>query len=205
VEASTLSVVAPPSHLAAGERRLKKGLWERERTVILMLDEVIITETPPLYSCYGRCGQQVCVPITGDRAKRILHGAINIVSGDVILLITAEWVAESHQAFLQMVRAHWRGWHFILFEDRGTPHTAEESIELAKQLDIEIRLLPRATPELNAMDHLWRSVKGRGVANRSTISIDDSADKACDHIFRMSRHERRKKAGILSEGFWLAP
>jgi transposase len=104
-----------------------------------------------------------------------------------------------------MVRAHWRGWHLILFEDRGTPHTAEESIELAKRLDIEIRLLPRATPELNAMDHLWRSVKGRGVANRSTISIDDSADKACDHIFRLSRHERRKKAGILSEGFWLAP
>jgi len=173
--------------------------------VTLMLDEVIITETPPLYSCYGRCGQQVFVPITGYRAKRILHGAINIVSGDVILLITAEWVAESHQAFLQMVRAHWRGWHLILFEDRGTPHTAEESIELAKRLDIEIRLLPRATPELNAMDHLWRSVKGRGVANRSTISIDDSADKACDHIFRLSRHERRKKAGILSEGFWLAP
>jgi hypothetical protein len=104
-----------------------------------------------------------------------------------------------------MVRAHWRGWHLILFEDRGTPHTAEESIELAKQLDIEIRLLQRATPELNAMDYLWRSVKGRGVANCSTISIDDSADKASDHIFRMSPHERRKKTDILSEGFWLAP
>jgi transposase len=205
VEASTLSVVAPLSHLAAGERRLKKGLWERERTVILMLDEVIITETPPLYSCYGRYGQQVCVPITGNRAKRILHGAINSVSGDVLFLITAEWIAESHQAFLRMVRVHWRGWHLILFEDRGTPHTAEESLELAKRLGIEIRLLPRATPELNAMDHLWRSVKGRGVANRSTISIDDSADKACNHIFRMSCHERRKKAGILSEDFWLAP
>src|SRR4030095_2225444 len=53
VEAPTLSVVAPLSHLAAGERRLKKGFWERERTVILMLDEVILNETPPLYSCYG--------------------------------------------------------------------------------------------------------------------------------------------------------
>jgi transposase len=173
--------------------------------VILMLDEVIITETPPLYSCYGRRGRQVRVPITGHHDKRILHGAINIVSGDVLLLITTEWVAESHQAFLRLVRGHWRGWHLVLFEDRGSPHTAEESFELAKRLDIEIRLLPRATTELNAMDHLWRSVKGRGVANRSTISIDDSADKACDHIFRMSRRERLKKAGILSQDFWLAP
>jgi hypothetical protein len=46
------------------------------RTVLLMLDETIITETPPLYSCYGRRGEQVEVPITGNRAKRIL-----VVSG----------------------------------------------------------------------------------------------------------------------------
>ena len=40
-----------------------------------MLDETIITETPPLYACYGHIGEQVRVPITGNRAKRILHGA----------------------------------------------------------------------------------------------------------------------------------
>src|SRR3954464_9368443 len=37
-----------------------------------MLDETIITETPPLYSAYGHIGVQVRVPITGNRAKRIL-------------------------------------------------------------------------------------------------------------------------------------
>jgi len=168
-----------------------------------MADEVIITETPPLYSCYGRCGQSVEVPITGNRAKRILHGAINVWSGDVVLLITTEWVAETHQAFLRLVRAHWRGWNIILFQDRGSPHTAEESQKLAASLGIEIRLLPRATPELNAMDHLWRAAKGRGVANRTTVSIDDSADKACQHILKMGRHERLQKAGILSGNFWL--
>jgi hypothetical protein len=39
-----------------------------------MLDETILTETPPLYSCYGHVGEQVRVPITGNRSKRILHG-----------------------------------------------------------------------------------------------------------------------------------
>ena len=47
-----------------------------------MLDETIITETPPLHCCYGHIGQQVRVPITGNRAKRILHGAINVRTGD---------------------------------------------------------------------------------------------------------------------------
>jgi hypothetical protein len=41
-----------------------------------MLDETIITETPPLYSCYGHIGEPVRVPISGNRAKRILHGAM---------------------------------------------------------------------------------------------------------------------------------
>jgi transposase len=168
-----------------------------------MLDETIITETPPLYSCYCRRGEQACVPITGNRQKHILHGAINVTSGDALLFISREWVQETHQAFLRMIRAHWRGWRIVLFEDRGTPHKAEESLELARTLGIEVRLLPRTTPELNAMDHLWRHVKARALADRPTRSIDDSADAACRYILEMGRRERLKKAGVLSGNFWL--
>jgi transposase len=189
--------------VAAGQRGLKRGLWARERTVVLMLDETIITETPPLYSCYCRIGQQACVPITGNRRKRILHGVINVTSGAVVLLITEEWNQDTHQAFLLMLRDYWRGWHIILFEDRGTPHTAEESRELATGLGIDVRLLPRATPELNAMDHLWRHMKRRALANRMTRSIDESADAACQYILGLSRRERLRQAGILSGNFWL--
>jgi transposase len=169
-----------------------------------MLDEVIITETPPLYYSYGWPGEQVRVPITGNRQKRILHGAINIGTGAVVLLITEEWNQDTHMLFLQMIRSTWRGWNIVLFEDRGAPHTAGASRELAAELEIEIRLLPRATPELNAMDHLWRHVKGRGLANRPTQTIDTSADQACRHILDRSPRERLRKAGVLSGRFWLA-
>ena len=143
------------------------------------------------------------MPITGNRNKRILHGVINIKTGDALLLITQVWDEVTHQYFLEMIRSHWRGWQIVLFEDRGTPHTAEASRELAADLGLEIRLLPRATPELNAMDHLWRFVKGRALANRPTLSIDKSADAACQYILEMSRGERLQKAGILSGNFWL--
>ncbi len=68
---------------------------------------------------------------------------------------------------------------------------------------MQVRLLPRPTPELNAMDHLWRSVKGRALADRPTLSIDKSADAACRYIFDMSRRERLCKAGVYSGNFWL--
>ena len=168
-----------------------------------MLDEVIVTETPPLYSCYGRRGQQVCVAITGHRQKRVLHGAINISTGATLLLITQVWDALTHQYFLEMIRRHWGGWGIILFEDRGTPHTAEDSLDCAAELGLEIRFLPRATPKLNAMDHLWRFVKGRALADRPTRTIDQSADAACSYLLKMSPKERLIKAGILSGNFWL--
>jgi transposase len=119
------------------------------------------------------------------------------------LLITEEWVQETPQAFLAMVRSHWRGWDIVLFEDRGSPHLAETRLQLAKALHLALRFLPKATPELNAMDHLWRHVKARGLANRRTQSIDASADCACRYLLAMSRHERLHKAGVFSGNFWL--
>lgn len=168
-----------------------------------MLDETIITETPPLYCGYGRIGQPVCVPITGNRSKRIIHGALNVHSGDLLLRITEVWDEVTSQYFLEMVRRHWRGWHIIVFEDRGSPRTSEESVEVAAHLGIEIRLLPRAGPKLNAMDHLFRFVKGRAVSNRQAKSIDDAAMAACQYMYSLSRHERLIKAGVLSGNFWL--
>ena len=151
-----------------------------------MLDETIITETPPLYCCYGRRGQQTRVWITGNRAKRILHGVLNIQTGTVLLFISEFWEEQTHQ-----------------FEDQGSPHTADDTIEYAAELQLELRFLPTATPKLNAMDHLWRHVKGRALADQPTFSIDRSADLACEYIYQMTPQQRLKQAGVLSGNFWL--
>ena len=140
-----------------------------------MLDETIITETPPRYYAYGHIGQQVRVPITGSHARRILHGAINVRTGDVAALITQAWTQEEHQDFLSVIRSHWRGWNIVLFEARASPHTAPLSRDWAERQAIEIRWLPRATPELNAMDHLWRHTKRETLGSRATLTVEKSA------------------------------
>ena len=149
------------------------------RTVVLMRDETIVTETPPLDDCYGHIGQPVRVPITGNHAQRIVQGAINITSGDVMLRITEGWTQETHQGFLSMIRSPWRGWNLVLFEERASQHTAPDSRAWAIELGIEIRWLPRATPELNAMDHLWKHTKRETVGSRATLSVDASARAVC--------------------------
>jgi hypothetical protein len=168
-----------------------------------MLDETIVTETPPLYGCYGPIGEQVRIPISGTHAKRVLHGAINIRSGDLTLLITEDWTQDAHEAFLHLVRAHWRGWNLVLFEDRATQHKAARAWA-RESLKIETRLLPRATPELNAMDHLWRHAKRETLGDRATRSIDTSALAACQYLIDLSPQDRLRKAGVLSGRFWLS-
>jgi hypothetical protein len=173
------------------------------RTVLVMLDETIITETPPLYCCYGRVGQQVSVPITGSHKRRILHGALNVGTGDVVLEVTKEWDQVTSRGFLSQVRSHWRGWNIVLFEDHAGQHTAPDSLLWAECLGIEVRLLPRATPELNAMDTLWKQVKREALADRPTTNIDQSAEDACEQILAMRPHDRLRQAGVLSGNFWL--
>jgi DDE superfamily endonuclease len=193
----------PHAHMATGKRGRKRGLAGRQRTVILRLDETILTATPPLSRGDGRRGQQGCIPITGNRAKRGLHGALNVRTGALVLVITDQWDHVTHQYFRTMGRSYWRGWRSVLVEDRGAPHTAEESLDVAAALHMETRFLPVATPALNAMDHLWRHVKSWGLADRATVSIDTSAARACQYLLELSPRERRRKAGVLSGHFWL--
>ena|SRR5438105_1084383 len=104
-----------------------------------------------------------------------------------------------------MVRSHWRGWRVVLFEDRAGQHTSPDTLEWAERLDIEVRLLPRATPELNAMDHLWKHTKREALGSRATQTVERSALDACQYIIDMSPRERLRKAGVLSGRFWLTP
>jgi len=169
-----------------------------------MLDQTIIHEQPPLYSCYGRRNQPHCVPITGKKARRILHGAINIHTGEVLLVITKVWQQWDSQGFLGLIRRHWRGWNLILFQDRASQHTAPLTVEHAQNLKIEIRWLPKATPELNAMDHLWRHMKKMTQASRRKLKcIDESALHACQYILNLTPYERLVQAGVYSGNFWL--
>src|SRR5215813_15535972 len=92
--------------------------------------------------------------------------------------------------YTTLFRSHWRGWNIVLFEDRAGQHTAEDSLDWAARLNMEVRLLPRATPELNAMDHLWRHVKRDALSDQPTLTIDNSADLACKYIYNLNPIDR---------------
>lgn len=148
-------------------------------------------------------GEQAEVPITGNRAKRVVYGTLNVGSGALLLDRAARWNQDTFQAHLRRLRSRWRGWNIVLFVDRGSPHRAKRSRALAAELGIELRWLPTACPELNPLEGLWRAIKGYILANEPTPDLDVSLARAFAHLEAMRPEERLKAAGVLSGSFWL--
>ena len=105
--------------------------------------------------------------------------------------------------FLQLVHDHYRGWPVWLLLDEDSSHTAHGSVGLARELGIGLIWLPKRCPELNAMDHLWGHAKDEVCANHQAPSIEHLVDRFIRYIQGLSPEEARRKAGILSEEFWL--
>lgn len=166
------------------------------------MDETILTSTPPLRAQWTKQGTQAVVPIIGDHKKRILYGTISL-RGGLLLHDTLQCNQEEFHLHLCMIRSLWRGWNIVLFLDRASSHTAEESVFLAQDLDIALRWLPVACPKLNPMDHLWRHSKGDVLANSPSNSLDERVAQVSAYLQDIGPAGWMRKAGLFSEKFWL--
>lgn len=157
---------------------------------------------PPLRATWSKIGEQARVPIIGAQRHIGLTGVLSI-RGAFWPHAAEEYTKEEFEEILINVRSHWRGWHIVLFLDKHSAHDAPTSRRFAKQLGIQLRFLPTATPELNPVDQLWKSVKGELAANETTPDVAATVRRACAFVRSMSRSERLRKAGLLSDRSWL--
>jgi transposase len=148
-------------------------------------------------------GEQAKVAITGRNAKRVLFGAINLRTGHRLVLRRPNMRQGHFQAFLHLVRRAYPGRRIGLLLDEAPCHLASRSQALAAQLDIVLIWLPKQCSELNAMDQLWRELKGHISANYQYRTIDEHATAAEEWMMSLTPTAARRKAGILSNNFWL--
>jgi transposase len=173
--------------------------------VLLVVDETTLRLLPPLRAAWALRGQQAQVPISGRNDQRVLFGALNVCNGRCVLLRRKHARAADFQAFLRHLRQqHYRaGQPLWLLLDKASCHVAAGSVALAAQLDITLLWLPRQCSELNAMDHLWRHLKGDLAANRQRPTMDALAEQAEAWVLALSIQQTLRKAGLLSKNCWL--
>jgi transposase len=171
--------------------------------VLLFEDEFIIRLFPVLRRAWSRSGEQATVGISGRNAKRLVFGAINIVTGHRILLPYRNLKQENFQDFLRALRRSYPGRQIWLLLDEAGAHTAIKSQKLAEDLNIKLVWLPTQCPELNAMDHFWRQVKADVSTNYQYADIDQHVATAINYMKTLKKIKALDRAGILSKTFWL--
>lgn len=174
-----------------------------DTAVLLFEDETILRLFPVARRAWSLAGEAAPIAITGNNAKRVLYGTINIRTGHRILMRYTDMKQAGFHAFLRLLRRCYPGRQVWLVLDGAKSHTSFRSLSLADELNIELVWLPKQCAELNGMDHFWRAVKGNISANYQFANIDEHASYAESYSLRLSNKEALCKAGILSKNFWL--
>jgi len=107
------------------------------------------------------------------------------------------------QSFLHLLRRAYRQQPIWLLLDEAPCHIAPRSQMLARQLNMELLWLPKQCSELNAMEQLWREMKGNSSANYQHPTIEAHVAFAQAWLLALTGTEAKRKAGILSKNFWL--
>ena len=197
-------VLQPDPQRARKIRRIRQQVKDLEpRAALLFEDETDLLLFPPLRACWARRGKSAAVVLSGRNARRVLFGTINVQTGYRLLLPRARQRGEDFQAFLERIHDHYRSWPVCLVLDEDSSHTAPSSVALARALGIGLIWLPKRCPELNPMDHLWGHAKDEVCANHQEPSIEHLVDHFIRYVQGLSPEEARRKAGILSDDFWL--
>jgi len=168
-----------------------------------MEDETILRLFPVLRRAWALRGEQAMVPITGRNAKGVLFATINLRTGHRICLRRANMRQENFQALLREVRRRYKQRSVWMLLDAAPCHLATRSQALAALLDIHLVWLPKQCSELNAMDQLWKELKGKVSANYQFASIEEHADYAQAWLFNLTNQDALRKASVLSKNFWL--
>lgn len=149
------------------------------------------------------------VTISGRNGRRVLHGALNIGTGELVRVVRERSrgadsaalvaaVAGRTAAGRSLAGALWAAW------DNAPPHHTRVARETAEATGIAVLPLPFRAPELMPCEDVWRGMKGVVAANRAYADVDELAGRAVAWLDQQSPADLLRIAGLLSSKFdWL--
>jgi hypothetical protein len=168
---------------------------------VLAQDETDLMMFPPLRAGWSLKGEPAEVHISGRNARRVIFGAMNLVTGTRLLLPRPKGRSGDFQAFIGQVRRHYWGRHVALLLDEDPSHTAKGSLRAAEGMTL--LWLPKRSPELNPMDTLWGQAKDVIAANKQYATIDEQVGRFLGFLDGLTGIEALHTSGVLSADFWL--
>jgi transposase len=172
-------------------------------------DETTLREFPPLRAAWARRGEQAVVTISGRNARRVLHGALNIVTGELVRVVREHSRGADSVALVAALAARTPAGRSVLVWDNAPPHHTRLARETAEAVGIALVPLPYRSPELmpceaGALWAAWRELKRVVAANRAYTDVDELAGRAVGWLDDCGPAALLRLAGLQSSKFdWL--
>jgi transposase len=168
-------------------------------------DQTTLREFPPLRCAWARRGEQSIVVVSGRNARRVIHGALNVVTGERVRVVRERTRGEDVKVAVEALGNHHPQTAKLLVLDNAPPHHTKVVREAATSMGIEIAWLPFRSPELNPCEDLWRLLKADVAANRVYTSVDELAEQAVSWLDSLSNDQALRCSGLSSSKFdWLS-
>ena len=167
-------------------------------------DETALREFPPLRAAWAKRGAQATVVISGRNSRRVLHGFVNVHSGEVVCVVRERNRGVDSEAAITALGAVRPGVPKLLVWDNAPPHHTKLVQAAAETGGIEVAWLPFRSPELNPCEDLWRHLKATVAANRAYPSVDALAERATAWVDAQDGSVVRRLTGLAASKFeWL--
>lgn len=168
-------------------------------------DESTLREFPPLRAAWARVGQQVEVTISGRNARRVLHGLLNVLTGERVCLARERGRGEDCAAVLAELGGRWPDGPHLVVWDNAPPHHTRVVRQVAEAAEIQLAWLPFRSPELNPCEDLWRHLKATVAANRCYPDVEELGQRALAWLTSLTNEDALRLTGLHSSKFaWLS-
>ena len=182
---------------------------------VWVADATTLREFPPLRCAYARKGQQATVVISGRNARRVLYGAINVETGEVVRVVRERCRGQDAAALLTALGARRppTPWPItappeapprLVLWDNAPPHHTHLARAAAAAAGCTLAWFPFRSPELNPCEDLWRPLKTTVAANRCYPTLDELVTRAVAWLDDLQPADVRHLTGLTSSKFqWL--
>jgi transposase len=157
-----------------------------------------------LRSGWARRGEQAVVTISGKNSRRVLHGAINVATGELVRVVRERNRGSDSAALIAALAARTPAGRSLLVWDNAPPHHTRLARETAEATGIAILPLPFRSPELMPCEDIWRGMKSVVAANRAYADVDELVARAVAWLDEQRPADLLRRAGLQSSKFdWL--
>jgi transposase len=174
--------------------------------VLLFADESECLTHPYLAYVWARRGQDLRVPAPGQAQRRALLGALDTARRALIVISSPTKRSADFITLLEQLDRLYgptigRAMRpVVLVLDNGPIHTSKataRALEARPWLTVE--WLPKYAPELNAIEHCWRDLKGNFLAHQTFTSADELDAAAHRAVADLNRERQTQTCSGLGK------